>query len=71
MSTAICTTKEQVIEGTLKGMDEIGEYSREMKEYVRRRLERAYELGYYVGWTSERSMNEKMGSNCLDCGKEE
>ena len=50
------TTKEQVIEGTLKAMDEIGEYNREMKEYVRRRLERAYNLGYHHGWTNERNM---------------
>lgn len=44
------TTKEQVIEGTLKTLDEIGEYGREMREYIRRRLERAYDLGYDIGW---------------------
>lgn len=43
------TSKEQVIEGTLKAMDEIGEYNQEMKDYVKRRLERAYGLGYSNG----------------------
>ncbi len=44
------TTKKQVIEGTLRTLDEMGEYNRKMKEYVRRRLERAYERGYTQGW---------------------
>lgn len=43
------TTKKQVIDGTLMAMDEIGEYNQELKEYVKRRLERAYQIGYRDG----------------------
>lgn len=52
------TTKEQVILGTIRGMQEIGEYSRELEEYVRRRLERAYELGYDRGWRNNERIKE-------------
>ncbi|MDW7733710.1 MAG: hypothetical protein SCH66_14935 [Methanolobus sp.] len=54
------TTKEQVIEGTLKGMDEIYQTRQssafiyaEVREYVKRRLDRAYELGYSHGINKE------------------
>ncbi len=52
------TTKEQVILGTIKGMQEIGEYSRELEEYVKRRLDRAYELGYNEGWRNNERIKE-------------
>lgn len=49
------TTKEQVIEGTLQAINEMGKYNYEMRDYIRRRLERAYDLGYKHGEEAGRS----------------
>lgn len=57
------TTKEQIIEGTLRAMDEMGEYSTEMREYVKRRLERAYSSGeargYWQGYKERQELEKE------------